>query len=285
MNPVFRNLLLLVVVCFSCKPALHTTISSAPKPFPDPNGTKLYRILVLNKEQPGKDIDIYEYHYDCFNRITDIGEYRGDSVNGQLQQQYSTGQKFYYNAGDLLPYKSVGSSPFDSAAVSYYLFDNYGRLIVDSISFSKDKNYTLYTYNWQIDYVIKSSKTPYGKQGYIFSNDSFLLNNQNIAGRVKLEPMMTDLRITAGKYAYDDKVNPVNSLNISPIIALSRPDAQLTYGYNKNNMIWIGGGFYNYNHTFIQREATHYIYKYNSAGLPVECEISGSKYKWLLQYY
>jgi hypothetical protein len=149
MNPVIRSLVFLLFL--SCKPALKVTINPAPQPVPNPNGTKLYRMLLF--EQPGREIDIYEYHYDCFDRVTEIGRYQGDSLNGKLQMQFISGVNFFYHNDEQLPYKSTGLDYQDSTAENYYFYDSNGRVILDSVSINNTCKYY-----WQNDTVTCNKK-------------------------------------------------------------------------------------------------------------------------------
>lgn len=262
---------------------LPVTTTPTPKPVPDPNGTKLYRVLVLNKEQPGKNIDIYEYHYDYLNRVTEIGQYLGDSLNGKLQLKYNTGITFFYNTGEQLPYKSTGPGFFDSTAESYYFYDSNRRVIIDSERTTLNK-FTITRYNWQSDSVY-CSYTIYNQGESTVTGIGASINNQNITRRRLLSPLIADVRIDAYQYGYDDKVNPFNKLNISALKAIHFGKEQLTFSYSKNNLTREAGGRYNYKHEFKEVDVETYTYQYNHAGLPVACEISGLKYKWLMEYY
>ena len=63
---------------------------------------------------------------------------------------------------------------------------------------------------------------------------------------------------------------------------------QTVCGFNKNNFTEILLGKANSNNEFIPKFKYTYVYKYNKADLPVECEISGlfsSHAKDRIQYY
>jgi hypothetical protein len=124
------------------------------------------------------------------------------------------------------------------------------------------------------------------KNSDIESNTQFTLKDQNLTTKQFLPPLLADA-ITTLKFEYDDKVNPLHLLNISALLALNGRGERryLTLSYCKNNLTQEARGIYDYMHRFRERNVTTYTYKYNNAGLPVECEISYLEYKWLMEYY
>lgn len=257
-----------------------------PDPTPKPNGTKLYKVYMWNSLQPFQNIDIYEYHYDSLNRVTEIKQYLLDSLEGNRKMTFIKTRQCFYNGVERLPYKTKGFHYFAEKEI-WYFYDSSGRLLTDSMSGAgKNDAYAIYNYRWNNDTIIKDLQSP-----LMIQQTSTVVNNHNIASIAVLKHVASHLGLTHVTFTYDNKVNPMNKLNIAPIMTISWPyitTDQRTSGYNKNNITEWTLGSLNYNNAFTPKHTWTYTYKYNNADLPVECEISGitfSNTKDRIQYY
>jgi hypothetical protein len=258
-----------------------------PDPIPKPNGNKLYRIYMWNSSQPFQNIDIFEYHYDSLNRVTEIKQYLLDSLAENRKLQFIKSQECFYNGSEQLPYKTKGFHHFAEKEI-YYFYDSSGRVIADSMSAAVGNDYSaVHKYKWYNDKFIRKICSPFtGKE------DSSVINNHNVISNVLTKHGAAHIAYTQAVFTFDNKINPFNALNIGPMLmTLSWPYAtydQQICGFNKNNFTEMLLGKPNSNAEFTPKFKYTYVYKYNSAGLPVECEISGvpfSNTKDRINYY
>lgn len=260
-----------LAVMLSCKKG-----DSSYDPDPDPGltGTKLSKVIFRRLTNP-QSADIYEYHYDNLNRITEI-TYSADGKNDYAMYQPGT-QHWYYNGNEQLPYKSVGVLP-DSNAQVYYFYDTNGRLISDSIiayyCFCNDK----YIHNWFNDKILNTELIVSKTAGdTIALRDSSTINNSNVTEIFTLHHPV-DKGILGDYYSFDDKINPLNTLNIHAALPFITKGGIPTMGYNKNNVTeHIFGYFPAYGRSgpFTKSFTSTYTYRYNNANLPIVCEESG----------
>jgi hypothetical protein len=231
----------------------------------DPNGTKLAKVIITNSSQAaGEHTITCEYHYDNLNRVIEIAQHDDDSIKNI---------SYFYNTNEQLPYKCVDNT-FNPSGETYYFYDNNGRLVTDSTI--TNNGYTVRKYNWSGTRVLTGS-------------DSCVINTNNITAKISLTFTSIGLGMPAAIISYDNKINPLNTLNIHAAAPLSGTGGLHTPGYSKNNITEAKFGYYPIYGTpgFKESSSTTYTYKYNTAGLPVECEIS-----WLpvslknrIQYY
>lgn len=258
-----------------------------PDPTPKPNGTKLYKVYRWKSSQPFQNIDIFEYHYDSLNRVTEIKQYLLDSLEGNRKMKFIKSQVCFYYGSEQLPYKTKGFHHYTEKEI-YYFCDSSGRLITDSMSASANNDFSsVHKYNWYADKFIRKIHSQ-----FIGKEDSSVVSNHNIIANVLTRHFLDHIAYTHAQFTFDNKINPFNTLNISPVqITLSWPYAtfdQQVSGYNRNNITEITLGKFDYNNAFIFKQKFTYTYKYNNAGLPVECEISGvpfSNTKDRINYY
>jgi hypothetical protein len=281
MNPVIRILIFVLSLSSILSFLKH------PNTDPGPKGAKLYKIYMWNSKQPFQNIDIFEYHYDSLNRVTEIKQYLLDSLEGNRKMKFIKSQTCFYNGSEQLPYKTKGFHYYAEKEI-YYFYDSSGRLITDSMSTVIGNDYyAMQKYNWGKDKFIREIRSQ-----FVGKEDSSVIINHNIISNVLTKHGASHIAYTHAKLTFDSKINPLNTLNISPmLITLSWPYAtyeQQVSGYNRNNITEMTLGRSNFDTEFTPKFKYSYTYKYNNAGLPVECEISGvpfSKTKDRISYY
>lgn len=268
-------LLLLCILSFHKHPAV-----------PGPDCTRLYKVYMWRSAQPNRNIDIFEYYYDTLNRVTGIKQYLLDSIDGSLQYKFIKTMTCFYKGAEQLPYKTKGFHYLADKEI-FYFYDSSGKMIKDSMSSAGQNDYSaVHEYRWCGDTVITDLRSPSAVKKTLS-----VLNNNNIVSHTILKHVASHIGLTHGILTYDNKVNPMNKLNISPVLTMSWPFLnadQRTSGYNKNNITeWILGSL-NYNNAFIPKHKWTFTYQYNNAGLPVECRIDGisfSSTKDRIQYH
>jgi hypothetical protein len=245
-------------------------------PDPGPDCTRLYKVYMWHSSHPDRNIDIYEYYYDSLNRVTEIKQYLLDSIDGSLQYKFIKTMQCFYNGSEQLPYKTKGFHYF-AEKVIWYFYDSSGRMITDSMSGAGENNaYAIHKYRWNNDIIIENERSP-----SVIQQTSTVISNHNVASITVLKHVASHLGLTHVEFNYDNKVNPMNKLNIGPIMTISWPYAttdQRTSGYNKNNITEWTLGSLRHNNVFTPKHNWTCTYKYNNAGLLVECEISGLSY-------
>ncbi|MBO9201749.1 MULTISPECIES: hypothetical protein [Niastella] len=242
----------------------------------DPNGTKLAKVIVFTYTQPKQYIEVFEYHYDNLNRITEITYAKGDSVNGKIEAPNSIAKKFLYNGNEQLPYRSTGSVPTDVTEDIYHFYDNNGRSVTDSMPASHCNCYTTKKRQWLSDKTIAQTVTYDSRLGFLISvNDTSLISNNNISTQTKWDNTNGQ---TAFYRTYDNKTNPLNKLNVQAAISFMITGGVPTPAINKNNITDYTYGIIQTTGlnagTFLKRGAITYTYSYNNAGMPIECEFS-----------
>jgi len=263
MNPAIRTLGLLVSFLFllSC----HKSSDSDP----NSNGSILSKVTIYT-EFPYLYTDVYEFQYDSLNRVTKIIHSSGSSSNKLTIERT---QQCFYKTGEMWPYKSVGFNPNEPNAEIYYTYDTRGRVISDSCFSQFFYGYTLHKYDWYNDNVITNTTinsnlniTPPPIQ---YTVDSAAISNNNITAQYRTN-RITRVPEYGSSMSYDDKVNPINTLNIHAITDLASTGELPTFGYSKNNVTISDDKYVGFTGQYT------YKYQYNAAGLPIYCQQTGT---------
>lgn len=175
MNQAIRTLaFILSLICL-------LSFHKHPEPTPKPNGTKLYKVYMWNSSQPFQNIDIFEYHYDSLNRVTEIKQYLLDSLEGNRKMTFVKSQECFYNGSEQLPYKTRGFHHFADKEI-WYFYDSSGRMITDSMSATIGNDYrAVHKYKWYNDKFIRKIRSPFtGKE------DSSVINSHNVSAMYSL---------------------------------------------------------------------------------------------------
>ncbi|WP_205511388.1 hypothetical protein [Longitalea arenae] len=244
----------------------------------DPNGTKLSKVITTYSFRGSAEYtNIYQFYYDSLNRVIEITASAFDSVKSI---------KYFYNNNQQRPYKCVDSTS-NPTKETYYSYDTNGRIVTDSIfGISVGLNtYALTRYNWSDTRILTSTALPVSNGVAISSDSSFITNNNITAQFGTTGPI--GLGMTGFINVYDNKNNPLNTLNIRAVTALRGIGGLVSPGYSKNNIIESRFGSYPLSGTlgFIEQSKTNYSYQYNTAGLPVECEVSGTLVSGMIKYF
>jgi hypothetical protein len=243
-------------------------------------GTLLSKVIVWtsNPFQSKAIIEVYKYHYDALNRVTEIAYSNGDSAKGESGAKYLNSKKWFYKGDEQLPYKCTDVN--DSALLSelYFLYDNQGRLVSDSLPTTVVNTFTVRKYNWFPDRVL--TITASHEMGIIaMSTDSIQINSQNYLAQFGTSSSF-GLGIPALYFTYDNKINPLHKLNIHAAISLSAIGGVPNFGYSENNKIEVKTGYLKIfgvpAGTFSQSGTFSYTYNYNAHNLPVDFEITGN---------
>lgn len=240
---------------------------------PGPNGTKLSKVIEYSSVGSVTSLNVFEYHYDAMNRVTEITHAVGDSSGGEAQAKPYETTRWYYNGNEQLPYRSTNNS-----GERYYAYDNQGRLIYDSVGLANCNCYDLKKYNWSNNKVIcaLTSGKPGGTSTTSF--DSSVISGQDYLGRYNGSLLGSATYGTL--YTYDNRINPLHTLNIHAAAAFTGVDGLPSVGYSENNNTEIAYGYSDNSGpgpvTFVKSQILTYKYNYNSYNLPVDCELSGN---------
>lgn len=284
MKPLIRNLGMVVSLslAIACKKNTGTS---------DPGNTsiKLSKVIVWTSKPTAPTIEIYTYHFDTLNRVTEMTYFEGDSSSGESQAQYVRSTKWLYNGNQQQPFKSTGASV--SGYEKYYFYDNQGKLISDSMVTDNCNCYYLEKYSWFTDKImINSASATYSVGVTDTFKDSGVINGTNYLGNYNFNnfPAQLNGRI----YSYDNKINPFQTLNIKAAIVINPTEWGATVGYSGNNVTENTRGTIPLNGstsgTFIKATTVTYKYAYNSDNLPVTCEVMNNvpyPYPVKVQYY
>jgi len=268
MKPTLQllGIILSFSLLFACKKDSHDTT-------PGPNGSKLSKVIVWSSVPPVTSISVYQYNYDAMNRVTGISLAVGDSASGEAQTKPYETTKWFYNGNEQQPYRSTNSN-----GEHYYSYDDQGRLVYDSLVFANCTCYDVKKYNWSGNKVMGAliSGT---SGGTITIFDSSVISDKNYLARYNLSSQPST-NVAGEQYLYDNKSNPLHTLNIHNAAAFSYVGGIPTTGYNENNNTEIAYGYRDtYGPgpvTFVKSQIITYKYTYNSYNLPVDCETSGN---------
>jgi hypothetical protein len=128
------------------------------------------------------------------------------------------------------------------------------------------------------------------ENNYTFSQisiDSFLVNNNNLAEAYTYITPYTS-QVNGYKLKYDDKINPLNLLNIAAVATVTGPlgfPSYLAPGYCKNNITEYTHGYSTAPGQFSGQSVYYYTYSYNEDNLPEECRIANNVSNTAIKYY
>lgn len=270
MKPLIHKLgiVLCLLVLFSCKKDHNDTPS---------NGTRLSKVIVWSSSFPSyPSISVNQFYYDALNRVSKIDYSNGDSAKGESGAKYAYSTKWFYNGNEQLPYKYTIADDSTVFSELYFFYDNQGRLVLDSLPTPDVNTYTIKKYNWLPGRVL--TITAKHEMGIIaMSTDSSQINSQNC-----LAQFGTSYAIGSGMpafyYTYDNKINPLHTLNIHAALPFTSIGGVGNLGFSENNQIELKTGFFRLfgspAGTFSPTGSATNKYNYNAHNLPVNCEMT-----------
>lgn len=264
-------LLLFVAGIISCK----KSSDDAPR---NPDKLRISRVAQSTVPGPQK-VNVTDFIYDDANRVNKIAYSYEETVNGNLTTQPGNSLTFYYNGTDKNPYKASGALSGGITGDIYYTYNNAGLLVRDSAKGSGTNQVITHEYTYSPNKIIV-------KKGYYFIMstgeisgntliDSVVIKNNNIAEIVYATGSI-GLPAYYFQLSYDDKINPLNKLNIAAVKITegltSLPD-NMAPGFCKNNITAYTTGTINYSGNHIEKDMQSYQLTYTKEGLPETCKI------------
>ena len=248
--------------------------------------TKLSNVVVLTMTKPKPTVELFDYHYDTLNRVTEIIYSTNSSevsINKKLGPTYGGTKKWFYKGDDQKPYKSTGFIASDPNAEMYFFYDSNGNLVTDSLVPGNCNCYTIRKYRWPEPETLNSTTILVNRTdgtSRIIGRDSIHIHHNN------LEYLYYENYPTIIGIIYNDGVNPINTLNIHAAIPLTQIGGVPTPGYCKNNRMTLIPGSRNTNSfsTWAFSDAIEYRYKYNAANMPVDCVIRTIKDSTVIKF-
>jgi hypothetical protein len=270
MKSVIRilGMVLSLMLVFSCRKHANDSNSGY-------NGPTLSQVVIWNIQQPRYGVEVFDYYYDNLNRVTEIDHTTGDSTNSWVQAMYRDTTKWFYNGNEQQPYKNTGIGIGQTKNVSYFLYDNQGRLVKDSLITANCNCYYVKKYNWSGNKIIAiGTSGSYSGGIYSTAKDSIVINNDNYLWNFRVNDPAD---MSGSSFAYDNKMNPLHTLNIHSATSFTTIGGVPTAGYSKNNITTLTNGLYEaYTGKPVQntQNTTTYKYNYNTNNLPVDGETS-----------
>jgi hypothetical protein len=251
------------------------------------NKTRLSKLISFRTETPSTNITTTEFIYDDQKRVVEVVKLIGDSLNGEIKSAKNNSIKFFYNGNDKNPYMSLGSLEFSNPKMEiYYSYDVTGFLIRDSMASPPMSPSSLNRYFYFTNHIIVENEYQ-GNAIPQITKDSFIIANQNLTeAYTYIEPSPTI--IYGNKLSYDDKSNPLNTLNISSVCFPSYPFGLSSYlkpGYFKNNITEYTHGSSTGQGPFIGNAIVYYSYSYGANNLPEECRFFNGYFNNMVKYY
>ncbi len=253
------------------------------------NKTRLSKLVSWRTSTPSKNITTTDFIYDDQKRVVEIAFFNGDSVNGEIKSAKYRSLKFFYSGNDKSPYKTLGgmSNISNTTMENFYTYNSTGSLVRDSTPAAPPyTSATIKRYSYSADKIIVQNeyKDNYYSQ---ITKDSFRVANNNLVDMyTNVNPYNSQ---TSGyKLIYDNKVNPISTLNIAAITVangiLGFPSF-LAPGFCKNNVTEYTYG-YSSSGQFTGQSVYYFTYAYNDNKLPEEClYVNGGGGNTLTKYY
>ena len=169
---------------------------------PASNGTRLSKVIEWTS-YPQPVIDIFVFHYDDLNRVTEVTYSTGDSAKGESGAKYDYSTKWFYKGDEQLPYKSAGDVIANMPYEMYHFYDNNGNLVMDSSVSNGCNCYYLTKYHWFSDKVVTtlSSSQP---NVPTTTSDSVAINGNNYQAVYLLNNHPNDQELPVSIFAYDN---------------------------------------------------------------------------------
>jgi hypothetical protein len=286
----YMSIIILISCILSCKK--HNDSDPGPGPDPDLNKTRLSKVMIWDSAKPARRILTIDFIYDDQKRIAKIVNSWGDSANGTIKAYHiDSSFRCFYKENEKNPYKTLGGS-FNSSFWSmdsdtmYHYYNSDGSLKQDSINKPNLGGYLLRNYLYS-DYSIEVTSRNTFTLGEKVLQDLFRIANHNLVeGFVSIVPQ--DAVKRGYKIRYDDKINPISTLNIASIgivHVIAKFPSFLAPGYCKNNIIE-----YNTLTKFLNKWPEEgpkipISYVYNLNNLPKECRFREYETDYYAKYY
>lgn len=250
----------------------------------DSNKTRLSKMLQWSTGSPSKGIVTYQFIYDDQKRVVEIATLSGDSVNKEIRSAKIRSLKFFYNGNEQKPFKTIGALPYSTnpAAEIYHKYNSSGSLIQDSTP-AVPSSSTIYLRNYSYNSVriIVSNEAKDSWGSYVMSRDSIRMVNNNLT-----EAYVNSLS-SAYKLTYDDRTNPLSTLNIAPLFQTTSVigfPAYLAPGSCKNNIMEYASGYISSPGQFTPNNIYYFTYFYQGNNLPQECRYSGTGNNYTVKF-
>jgi hypothetical protein len=252
---------------------------------------QLEKIIILDSANPAKSVRLFEFIYDNKNRLIEIYQSSGDSVNGELRVTVTRSSKCSYNGADKNPFLTNGFG-FTAGPPSvdiYHFYDNNGILLKDSLpDWRSNGTPGYFYYNKDYSYgnnslIVKSTNALSSPNFPDIYYDSLAISSHNITHKFTgYFPGRTEF--IGYRYTYDNKVNPLSRLNISSFLIDNTIEFSLTPGYSNNNVTKLESGFFT-DGQLTGGSVFNLGYTYNDKGLPVECKVSNAPFPYIIKYF
>ena len=271
---------LLAILCgTSC------TRTNDNNPAPDPPGNPPKDTVVVNNDTLLSKIVIWdsvdlsfsytrEFIFDDQKRVTLFVTYNSDTNGVKLPGvKTDTSLQCFYNGNDKNAYRTIGWMIFTHfSAELFHFYNSNNQVIKDSITYSKGYGTRVYTY--APDKLTTFDTQAPGFLPTTYSRDTFLITNNNIT-RASFSSAPGISGWDLFNLTYDNKINPLNKLNIAPLKLIEGENAFdkgtcLSPGFCKNNMTQ---RISKYKDPSVTSSATdNFQYTYNENDLPVYCK-------------
>lgn len=288
-NLFIMNSLLAILCIISC------TRTNDNNPAPDPTDNKpkdtlstkikdtLLSKIVIWDSADLKNIFTREFIFDDQKRVKLIVSYYSDT-NGIKLSSAKTDTSFqcFYNGNDKNAYRAKGWNLFTMSSSSevFHLYNSNNQIIKDSIYYGSQGQYGSREYFYAADKLTTYDTHIASPLPTSHSRDTFLITNYNITqARFSFAPGISGWDLF--DLTYDNKINPLNKLNIAPLRIIEGEDAfdklpNLSPGFSKNNMTQ---RISRYKDPRLTSTATYnFQYTYNENDLPVYCKQTSTTY-------
>jgi hypothetical protein len=267
---------IVAIVCFSsCKK------DSNPDSTVNNKDTLLSKVVIWDSLSPANGAFTREFIFDDQQRVTMLIVY-GSDTNGVrlLNSKTDTSLQCFYNGTEKNAYRTIGwslFSPYKGADVLHF-YNNSNQIIKDSLKYSAT-SYSTRTYAYSTDKLITYDVNVSNILPTTFGQDTFLVANNDITyANFNYPP---GIGFDLFEIAYDDKINPLNKLNIANLRLIEGGSAfdkgtYLSPGFSKNNMTQMISKDSDPNLRSQDKET--FQYTYNDINLPVYCKISSTYY-------
>ena len=278
---------LLAILC-----ATSCTRTNDNNPAPDPPGNPPKDTVVVNNDTLLSKIVIWdstklngaytrEFIFDSQKRVTLYVGYNSDTNGVKLSgAKTDTSLQCFYNGNDKNAYRAIGWNLFAyTTADVFHFYNSNNQVIKDSIYYGPGQ-YTSREYFYAADKLTTYDTHIVSPFPIGHSRDTFLLTNNDITkASFSFAPGIGSYDLF--DLTYDNKINPLNKLNIAPLRIIEGDKAfdkgtSLSPGFCKHNMTQ---RISRYKSSPATAQATdQFQYTYNDKDLPVYC-----KQTW--QYY
>lgn len=260
-----QSILFFCVFIVSCQKGFKNPLAHSETPVtPHDSVMRLSKLIFFYPTFSGNDtLSYYEYFYDSLQRVSTINI----NVKG-VSSLYSV-ITYYYTGSDSVAYKKTSvytDSLYNSDSASYfYFYDNYQRLIKDSIILSYAVEVDQYKYSNTMITAMKQGVDTAGLNNPYWEADTGFIGPSGDV--IKTNSFTNSYVSYITSFTYDDKTNPFIQLNI-------RTTYKPVPGFNfyledfylqKNNAVFINQDIPGYPGS---TATSMYNYTYNTFGFP-----------------